>query len=287
MAMITIICLSFIVLNNFFANMCAKKIVPHQPTASPRVTGFSLSLFFHQSLYNLIFFQHIRLEPPHWLVKYAKSYVFGAFEADFLSKIENSPPHRNTAPPSNVWNSDFGRKISLNFGEDLFFLETTRFWAEKTLEFPITAEKSVSISVKTFFFFFLETTWFWAEKTLEFPISAEKSVSISLKTFFFLSFFLETTWFWVEKTFEFPSFPRNSILISGQTVRNWFKNNENSCQGRLHFSHSFKIALPFPNPGYAPGIIPQLFVQKKIIFNTVKNCKKVEIVSVTTSNYNY
>ena len=24
------------------------------------------------------------LEPPHWLVKYAKSHVFGAFEADFL-----------------------------------------------------------------------------------------------------------------------------------------------------------------------------------------------------------
>ena len=23
------------------------------------------------------------LEPPHWLVKYAKSHVFGAFEADF------------------------------------------------------------------------------------------------------------------------------------------------------------------------------------------------------------
>ena len=58
---------------------------------------------------------------------------------------------------------DFGRKkrsnfrkISLNFGEDLFFflflflfLETTGFWAEKTFEFPISAEKSVSISVKT------------------------------------------------------------------------------------------------------------------------------------------
>ena len=23
------------------------------------------------------------LEPPHWLVKYAKSHVLGAFEADF------------------------------------------------------------------------------------------------------------------------------------------------------------------------------------------------------------
>ena len=59
----------------------------------------------------------------------------------------------------NVWISDFGRKISLNFGEDLpffffffFFLETTCFWAEKTFGIPILAEKSVSISVKTLFF---------------------------------------------------------------------------------------------------------------------------------------
>ena len=33
--------------------------------------------------------------------------------------------------------------------------------------------------------------------------------------------------------------------------------------------------------------LPQLFVQKKISFNTTKNCKKVEIVYVTTSSYNY
>ena len=67
---------------------------------------------------------------------------------------------------------------------------------EKTIEFPILAGKSVSISVKIFFFF-LETTCFWAKKTLEFPILAGKSVSIS---------FLETTWFRAEKTLEFQSF---------------------------------------------------------------------------------
>ena len=53
--------------------------------------------------------------------------------------------------------SILGRKITLNFGEDLFFffffLETTLFWAEKTFKFLISAEKSLSISVKTFFFF--------------------------------------------------------------------------------------------------------------------------------------
>ena len=52
---------------------------------------------------------------------------------------------------------DFGRKIRLNFGEDLFFffffLETTCFWAEKSFEFLILAENSDSISAKTFFFY--------------------------------------------------------------------------------------------------------------------------------------
>ena len=55
-------------------------------------------------------------------VKYSKSHVFNAFEADFLWKIENSPPHKKTAPP-------------------------------ETFEFPNLAEKSDSISAKTFFFF--------------------------------------------------------------------------------------------------------------------------------------
>ena len=48
------------------------------------------------------------------------------------------------------------------------------------------AEKSVS-----FFFFFLETTWFWAKKTFEYQISAEKSVTILVKTSEFLRFWLQ------------------------------------------------------------------------------------------------
>ena len=61
-----------------------------------------------------------------------------------------------------LWISDFGRKITLKFGEDLllfiFFLETTSFWEEKSFEFRISAEKSLWNLAKTFFFFFLETT---------------------------------------------------------------------------------------------------------------------------------
>ena len=43
---------------------------------------------------------------------------------------------------------------TFEFSVKTFFLEITLIWAEKTFEFPISAEKSVSKSVKTFFFFF-------------------------------------------------------------------------------------------------------------------------------------
>ena len=38
----------------------------------------------------------------------------------FCEKLKTAPPKENSTP-WNVWISDFGRKISLNFGEDLFF----------------------------------------------------------------------------------------------------------------------------------------------------------------------
>ena len=98
------------------------------------------------------------------------------------------PPHQPTP-------NDFGRKISLNFGDDLFFfLETTWFWAEKTFDIP----KSQSQFRWWPFFFFLETTWFWAEKTFDIPKSQSQ---FRWWPFFF---FLETTWFWAEKTFDIP-----------------------------------------------------------------------------------
>ena len=139
---------------------------------------------------------------------------------------------------------------------------------EKVFEFPILAEKSDSISVKTSFFFSFGDHLFLGWKNLWILILAEirwrplnslldkakfeilqisiftsllRHASISVKTFFFL----ETNCFWAEKTFECPSFPRNFVSIFGQTVWNWFKNNKNSGQGRLHFSQSFKKVSPF------------------------------------------
>ena len=70
--------------------------------------------------------------PLHWLVKYAKSHVFGALRPIFCEKLKIAPPPpQENSPPSNVWISDFGRNISLNFGEDLFFV----FGRKKRLNF--------------------------------------------------------------------------------------------------------------------------------------------------------
>ena len=148
--------------------------------------------------------------------------------------MENSPPHTKRAPKrlnlrnwkknrpefwrrpfffffgdhlilgrKNVWILDFGRKITLNFGEDLFF----------------------------FFFFFGDHLILGG------------------------------------KNFEFPIFPRHFVSNFGQTVWNWFKVNENSSQGRLHTSHSFKIAPPFPNPGYAPAWVSNLILLSSKVFS--------------------
>ena len=125
--------------------------------------------------------------PPHWLVKYAKTHVFCAFEADFLWKMENSPPHTKRAPlrrlnlrnlgekslwilaktfffffgdhlilgGKNVWIPDFGRKITLNFGEDLFFFffffffwRSPNFGRKKPLNFRCFRGISSQISDK-------------------------------------------------------------------------------------------------------------------------------------------
>ena len=70
--------------------------------------------------------------PPPWPEKYAKSHVFGAFEADFCLKNQNSPPPKG-----------FGCRSC----EGVAVIRP-----EEPCEFPISAEKFVSISLKTSFF---------------------------------------------------------------------------------------------------------------------------------------
>ena len=88
----------------------------------------------------------------HWLVKYAKSHHFGGFEAEFLRKIENSPPYWKTAPP-------------------------------QTFGFPIWAEKSASISAKTFFFW--RPLDFGRKKPLNFRFRPKNQPQFRRRPFFF------------------------------------------------------------------------------------------------------
>ena len=95
-------------------------------------------------------------------------------------------------PPHQPKPNESGRKITPNFSEDLFFFFFRRppnFGRKKRLEFPISAEKSLSILVKTFFFFFFFGDHLISgEKRFEFLNSVEKSLSISVKTSEFLRF---------------------------------------------------------------------------------------------------
>ena len=69
----------------------------------------------------------------------------------------NSAPFWDASPPTDL-NVTNPAKDHSQFWWRPFFLETTWFWAKKTFEYPTSAEKSLSILVKTFFFFFF---FFW------------------------------------------------------------------------------------------------------------------------------
>ena len=60
------------------------------------------------------------LEPPIVLWSMQNCTFLVLLRPIFCEKLKIAPPYENS-PPSNVWISEFGRKISLNFGEDLFF----------------------------------------------------------------------------------------------------------------------------------------------------------------------
>ena len=79
------------------------------------------------------------------------------------------------------------------------------------------------------------------EKTFEFRISAEKSVSIWAKTFLFFIFI-----FWRPPAFgrKKPSNFRVFREILPQFSDKPCETDSRTIQGRLHFFHSFKIAPP-------------------------------------------
>ena len=124
---------------------------------------------------------------PRWPEKYAKSHVFRAFEADFCSKNENSPPKK------------FGSQSCER---------VTGIWPEKSFELVILAKKSVSISVKTFFF-----VW--------------RSPVLGRKIRFNFRFRPKNL-----SQFQWRPFFLDHLFLGGKTASILFKNNENLGQGR-------------------------------------------------------
>ena len=101
--------------------------------------------------------------PPHWLVKYAKSHVFCAFEADFLWKIENSPPHAKRAPPETFEVAKFWKKNRLELRRRPFFFFFFFFFffgdhlilgEKKRLNFGFRRKNHTEFWRRPFFFFF-------------------------------------------------------------------------------------------------------------------------------------
>ena len=90
-----------------------------------------------------------------------------------------------------------------------------------------------------------------AEEPFEFPISAEKSVLISVKTFFFL--FFRSPVFGGKNRFSFRFRPKNPSQFRINRMN--LIRQQRKFGSRSLTVVSFKKAPPppFPNPGYAPG----------------------------------
>ena len=113
-------------------------------------------------------------------------------------------------PPHQPKTNDFGGKISLHFGVHP---------PPTSLNLTISAEKSVSISVKTFFF--LETTWFWAEKSSNFRFRPKNQSQFRWRPFFLFYFI----------------FFGDHLILGGKNVRiSGFGRKI-----RLHFSEDIRI----------------------------------------------
>ena len=109
-------------------------------------------------------------------------------------------------PPHQPEPNDFGRKISLNFGEDLFFFFFWRppdFGRKKRLNFRFRSKNQSQCRWRPFFFWTPPVVE--RKKRLNVRFRSKNQFNFGEDLFFF---FLETTWFWAEKIFEFLSFVR-------------------------------------------------------------------------------
>ena len=109
------------------------------------------------------------------------------------------PPHQ---PKSN----DFGRKISLNFAK--LGSISGRISPPTSLNLTISGEKSLSISVKTFFFLFWRPPDFGRKKRLNFRFRAKNHSQFRCRLFFFF-FYWRPPDFGRKKRLNFRFRPKN------------------------------------------------------------------------------
>ena len=173
-------------------------------------------------------------------------HVFGAFEANFWWKIENSSPIGNWVPK--LWSTycDSAWKKRLNF----------RFWPKNQSQFrwrPI--------------FFFWRSRVFGLKKRLNL-----RKISLSFSENFF--FFFEITCFWaLKKRFSFRAFREIPSQFSDKPCDSDSRTIKIRVKVVCTFltlskKHPPPPPPPFSNPGYAPGQI-HVFISQQQTSKTI------------------
>ena len=103
----------------------------------------------------------------------------------FCEKLKIAPPPLENSPPSNVWISDLGRKISHSFGEDLFFFLFVfgdhLILSGKNVKISDLCRKISLKIAEDLFFFFWRPPDFGRKKPLNFRAFREISSQFSDK----------------------------------------------------------------------------------------------------------
>ena len=133
--------------------------------------------------------------------------------------MENSPPHTKRAPPQTFELAKLGRKITLNFGEDLFFFvfflfwRSSNFWRKKPLNFGFRPKNHSEFWRRPFFFFFFwRSPNFGRKKPLNFGFRPKNHSEFWRRPFFF--FFWRSPNFGRKKPLNFRCF--RDISSQGQ-----------------------------------------------------------------------
>ena len=114
----------------------------------------------------------------------------------FCEKWKIAPPHSKGAPPQTFELAKLGRKITLNFGEDLFFFFFFFFGdhlilgGKKRLNFGFRPKNYSEFWRRPFFFFFFgESPDFGRKKRLNFGFRPKNYSEFWRRPFFFFFFF--------------------------------------------------------------------------------------------------